>query len=103
MIDSPSGRVPEKASRWDVVVLDLAAAEKVFRWISDVRGIFEYLYMWNYGWRCHEGPTSLGAPLELVAPSCSSGLLPNLLGSLLVQKKLIQSFFSVWTSFDIDF
>ena len=31
MIESPSGRVPEKASRWDLVVLELAVAEKVFR------------------------------------------------------------------------
>jgi hypothetical protein len=38
-----------------------------------------------------------------VAGRDSSGLLPNLLGSLLVQKKLIQSFFSFWTPFDIDF
>ena len=27
----PSGRVPEKASRLDLVVLELAAVEKVFR------------------------------------------------------------------------
>jgi len=31
VIVSPSGRVLEKASRLDLVVLELAAAEKVFR------------------------------------------------------------------------
>jgi len=31
MIVTPSGRVPEKASRLDFVVLELPAAEKVFR------------------------------------------------------------------------
>jgi hypothetical protein len=40
---------------------------------------------------------------SLSLPRGSSSLLPNLLGSLLVQKKLIQRFFSVWTLFDIDF
>ena len=41
----PSGRVPEKASRWDLVVLELAAAEKVFRgllcWFHDFREFIE--------------------------------------------------------------
>ena len=31
VIVDPSGRVPEKASRLDLVVLELAAAEKIFR------------------------------------------------------------------------
>ena len=31
VMESPSGRVPEKASRWDLVVLELAAVEKVIR------------------------------------------------------------------------
>ena len=31
MIDSPSGGVPEKASRWDLSGTEIAAAEKVFR------------------------------------------------------------------------
>ena len=40
---------------------------------------------------------------SLSLPHGSSGLLPKLRGSLLVQKKLIQSFFFVWTPFDNDF
>ena len=56
------------------------------------------------------GPLSLGGaptpwarPPGLPPPRGSSGLLPKLRGSLLVQKKLIQSFFLVWTLFDNDF
>ena len=30
VIESPSDRVPKKATRWDLVVLELAVAEKVF-------------------------------------------------------------------------
>ena len=40
---------------------------------------------------------------SLSLPRDSSDLLPKLRGSLLVQKKLIQSFFLVWTLFNIDF
>ena len=43
VIVAPSGRVPENASRLDLVVLELAAAEKVFRGLPRVFGIFEYL------------------------------------------------------------
>ena len=42
-------------------------------------------------------------PLSLWLPRGSSSLLPKFRGSLLVQKKLIQSFFLVWTLFDNDF
>jgi hypothetical protein len=42
-------------------------------------------------------------PPGLSPPRGSSGLLPKLRGSLLIQKKLIQSFFLVWTLFDNDF
>ena len=45
VIIAPSGRVPEKASRLDLVVLELAAAEKVFRGLpgrfSDFREFIE--------------------------------------------------------------
>jgi hypothetical protein len=45
VIVSPSGRVQEKASRWDLVVLELAAAKKVFYglpcWFHDFREFIE--------------------------------------------------------------
>ena len=68
---------------------------------SGILGILWNLQCWNQVKRCHEGPTSLGArlppwarPPGLSLPRDCSGLLPKLLGSLLVQKKLIQSFSS---------
>ena len=44
VIVSLSGRVPEKASRLDLVVMELAAAGIVFRLSPRVFGISEYLY-----------------------------------------------------------
>ena len=45
VIVAPSDRVPEKACRWDLVVLELAAAEKVFRgilcWFPDFKEFIE--------------------------------------------------------------
>ena len=45
VIVSPYGGVPKKASRWDLVVLELAGAEKVFRGLpgrfSDFRVFIE--------------------------------------------------------------
>ena len=45
VIISPSGRVPEKASRWFVVVLELAVVEKIFCgllcWFHDFREFIE--------------------------------------------------------------
>ena len=67
-------------------------------------GIFVNLQRRNQVKRCHKGPTSLGArPPGLSPPRGSSGLLSKLRGSLLVQKKLIQNSFLVWTLFDNDF
>ena len=78
--------------------------------LSGILGIFGNLQHWNQVRRGYEGPTSLGSaptpwarPPGLSPPRGSSGLLPKLRGSLLVQKKLIQSFFLVWTPFDNDF
>ena len=45
MIDSLSDKVPEKASRWDLMVLEFEAAEKVFHglpgWFPDFRVFIE--------------------------------------------------------------
>ena len=43
MFVAPSGRVPKKASRLDLMVLELAAAGKVFSQLPRVFGILEYL------------------------------------------------------------
>ena len=79
---------------------DLRRRKKCFGAPSGILGIFRNLQGRNQVKRCHEGPTSLGVrlppwarPPSLSLPRDSSGLLPKLLGSLLVQKKIIQSFF----------
>ena len=45
VIDSPSDRVPKKASIWDLLVLEIAAVEKAFRglpcWLHDFREFIE--------------------------------------------------------------
>ena len=43
MIVDPSARVPEKASRLDLVVLELAAVETLISQLPCVSGIFGYL------------------------------------------------------------
>ena len=73
-------------------------------YLFGILGIFGNLQHWNQVRRGYEGPTSLGArPPGLSPPRGSSGLLSKLRGSLLVQKKIIQSFFLIWTLFDNDF
>ena len=102
MIDSPSGRVPEKASRWDRGRTEACGGGKVFS--SGSLLVLEYLGIYSVGIRSRgatRGPQAWGRTLPpcarppgLSPPRDSSGLLPKLRGSLLVQKKLIQSFFS---------
>src|SRR3990170_1722194 len=95
VIDSPSGRVPKKASRWDRGRIEACSGGKVFSSVSLV--YWEYLGIYSTGIRsggATRGPQAWGArPPGLSPPRGSSGLLPKLRRSLLVQKKLIQSFF----------
>jgi hypothetical protein len=105
VIESPSGRLPEKVSRWDLEEQRPAAAEKVFRvalcWFGN---ICEFLAK-ELGQEVPRGAHKPGRrpprarPMGLWCPRGSSGLLPKLPRFLFVQEKLIQSFFSVWTSF----
>ena len=111
VIDSPSGRVPEKASRWDRGRTEACGGRKVFS--SGSQLVLEYLGIYSVRIRSRgamRGPQAWGRALPpwarppgLTPPRGSSGLLPKLQGSLLVQKNLIQSFFFVWTPFDNDF
>src|SRR3989337_2127582 len=102
VIDSPSGRVPKKASRWDHRRTEACGGGKVFSSVPLV--YWEYLGIYSAGIRsggATRGPQAWGRALPpwarppgLSPPRGYSGLLPKLRGSLLVQKKLIQSFFS---------
>jgi hypothetical protein len=107
VIESPSGGVPTKVPRWDIEEQRLTTAEKVFlvapRWFGN---ILEFVAK-ELGQEVLRGahkPTRPARPprarlVSLSLPRGTSGLLPKLPGCLLVHKKLIQSFFSVWTSF----
>ena len=73
VIVSPSGRVPEKASRWDLMVLEFEAAEK---WLRGSSGCFQ-------GIRVYIGERSRSVELRGAhegggAPSCvvAASLLP---------------------------
>ena len=106
----PSGRVPEKASGWDHRRTEACGGGKVFSSVFWYTGnILEFIAL-ELGQEVPRGAHKPGGaltpkarPLNLPLPRGSSGLLSKLPGSLLVQKKLIQSFFFVWTPFDNDF
>lgn len=109
VIESPSGRVPEKVPRWDLMVQKVAAVEKCFRGC-----LWWFGHIWEYigerirpgGARgAHKGgdaPFPLGAPSILVAAS----LLPRLLqvsslssGPRKITEKVLFCLDSVWYSF----
>ena len=77
MIESLSGRTPEKAPRWDLTGTEGCGSGKVFFVALLIGfGIVENIYTEEIGrWR-HEGPTrvgarptTLGVPPDLVAAS----------------------------------
>jgi hypothetical protein len=94
VIDSPTGILPKKASRWDRGRTETCGGGK------SVSGgtllVWKYLTIYRLGIRSRgamRGPQAWGARLAgLSRLRGSSGLLPKLLGSLLVQKKLSKSF-----------
>ena len=105
MIDTPFGRAPEKAPRWDFVDTESYG--------GGIRVLAPYLVVWGYvgiyrrkeyvggatggprGWRARP-PTSWPPPLFLDVGSKSPG-------SCSVRKSRSRRFHSVWTPFDILF
>ena len=100
MIDSPSGRVPEKASRWDRGRTETCGGRKVISCGSLL--VSQYLRIYRSGIRsdgASRGPQGNRASpwacrVALPSPHTSSGLLPKLLGSLMSRKKSSKSFLS---------
>jgi len=91
--------VSEKASRWDLVVLELAAAEKVFRgllyWFHDFREFIEAELGQTEPHGPHHPPGRaypLGAPWCLVGPWFIIWSSPEASGVSFVQKKSQKSF-----------
>ena len=81
VIKSPSGRLSEKAPRWDLTGTEASGGGKVLSWLSLVLG--EYLGIYRRKIRVRRpagGATSQeGAPLGRALRACrlSAGLLPS--------------------------
>ena len=111
MVDSPSGRMPTTAPRWDLVDTegyDGGNISSVAPWMfSRYVGLYRSR---KYVGGCPRGPRDRGArPVGVGAPPPS--WLPRLLldlhskscGSRSFQKSRSRRFHSVWTPFDIPF
>jgi hypothetical protein len=94
VIESPSGRSPEKAPRWDLTGTEACGGGKVFWWTLLVLG--EYFGIYGAKIRVEglpRGPRARGRapprvrPVGLWAPRESSDPLPKSSGCLLVQEK----------------
>ena len=99
VIDSPSGRVPEKASRWDRGRTEACGSGKVFS--SGSLMVSEYLRIYRSGIRSNgatRAPQGIRArplgsrPIPLWRLCEPSGLLSKSPGSLLSRKKSPKSF-----------
>ena len=111
MIESPSGRTPEKAPRWDLTGTEGYGGGKVVLWLSwKVLGYLR-IYRQNkqvggvtrgpQGWGAR--PTPL-ARLPTLWPPCGfPDVYSKSFGCLLVQEKSLQKFHSIWTPFGIPF
>ena len=104
VIESPSGRMPEKAPRWDLTGTKACGGEKVFLRTPLMLG--EYLRIYRGGTRVRgpsRGPQARGRALE------ACGLLGTLLAlspshvGVFWSKKIIIKFYSVWTLFEVPF
>ena len=109
MVDSPSGRVPAKAPRWDLADTEgygggncVSGAPWMF---SGYVGIYRRK---KYVGGRPRGPRDRGRALQGVAPISwlprqLLGLHSKLSGSRSFQKSSSRRFHSVWTPFDIPF
>ena len=111
MIDSPSGRLPEKDPRWDLSGTEAYGGGKSISWtllrVSNFSGIYSIGIRSNgalwapRGTRARLPPQA--RPGGSWAPQGSSGLLPKLLGSLVVQKRIVKNWHRIWTILYVDF
>ena len=110
MVDSPSGRAPAKAPRWDLADTEGYGGGNSFSWsplmFSWYMGIYRRT---KYVGGCTRGPRDRGARLvgRRPPPSWPPRLLLDLhskfSGSRLFQKDRSRRFHSVWTPFGIRF
>ena len=110
MIDSPSGGVPEKASRWDLSRTEICGGGKSISWtplrVSDFPEFIVVEFgQAELGW-AHEAPGHAcppGVPWCLIATSSGVWSSPEASSVYLVQEKISKKFRGIWTSFGIDF
>ena len=110
MVDSPSGRVPAKAPRWDLADTEGYGGGNCVSWcpwmFSGYVGIYRRK---KYVGGCPRGPRDRGRTLQWGRPPISWGprllldLHSKLSGSRSFQKSRSRRFHSVWTPFDIPF
>ena len=111
MIDSPSGRSPEKAPRWDLTGTEGCGGGKVVSWLPLMFLGYKSIYRRKkYVDGATRGPRGWGARLPPYArpptswpPCCISDFHSKSPGCLLVQEKSWRKFYSIWTPFGIPF
>ena len=109
VIDSPSGRLPEKAPRLDLMGTEAFADGKVFSWLFLVSR--EYLGIYRPKNRVRRpawGAQARGCPPRarpggLSPPGRSPAFISKSGRFLLVQEKSFRRFYSVWTPFSIPY
>ena len=110
MVDSPSGRVPAKAPRWDLADTEGYGGGNCVSWCSWMFSGYIGIYRRKkYVGGRPRGPRDRGRALQGARPPISwlSRLLldlnSKLSGSRSFQKSRSRRFHSVWTPFDIPF
>ena len=111
MVDSPFGRAPTKAPRWDLADTEGCGGGNSFSWCSRMfSGSVDIYRRKKYVGSRSRGPRGWGRAHPLWArraPSWPPFLLLDILskspGLRLFQNDLSRRFHSVWTPFDIPF
>ena len=112
MIDSPSGRSPEKAPRWDLTGTEGCGDGKVVSWLSLMFLGYKSIYRRKkYVGGAMRGPRGWGRTYPLGAPSClvASSYSPRLqlqvfwiaFGTRKIIAKVSFRLASVWYSFSV--
>ena len=111
VVDSPSGRVPVKAPRWDLMDTECYGGGNSFSWCSQIFSVYGGIYRRRNSIRgATRGPQGRGRthplrarPGPLWPPRLLLDIHSKSRGLRLFQKDLSQRFHSVWTPFDIPF
>ena len=111
MVDSPSGRVPTKAPRWDLADIEGCGDGNSFSWCSSIFSGYRSIYKRKkYVGGATRGPRGWGRAHPLRArraplwpPRLLLDVYSKSLGSRLFRKSCSRRFHSVWTPFDIPF